>query len=104
MADSQNYGDDVPAQDLINPPAFSDLSIAHDAMNELKNKSKIVLCFQKIGYNLDSDIFDIVFNVASKNFPTGFSTINAFRNVLNDYLDALESGEESAWLLKYSRY
>jgi hypothetical protein len=32
LADSQNYGDDVPAQDLINPPAFSDLSIPSDAM------------------------------------------------------------------------
>ena len=27
LADSQNYGDDVPAQDLINPPMFSDLAI-----------------------------------------------------------------------------
>ncbi len=104
MADSQNYGDDVPAQDLINPPAFSDLSIAHDAMNELKNKSKIVMCFQKIGYNLDNDIMDIIFNISSRNFPNGFSTINAFRDVLNDYLDSVESGEETAWLHKHSRY
>lgn len=34
LADSQNYGDDVPAQELINPPAFSDLSIGPLALNE----------------------------------------------------------------------
>jgi type I restriction enzyme S subunit len=42
----KNYGDDVPAQDLINPPAFSDLAIAPTAMAELRPKQKIIDLFK----------------------------------------------------------
>lgn len=95
LADSQNYGDDVPAQDLINPPAFSDLSIAPTAMNEMRSKSGIVQLFKKIGYDLETHISDIIFDEASSGHDK--VSINAFRICLNNYLIALETGNESRW-------
>lgn len=84
LADSQNYGDDVPAQDLINPPAFSDLSIGPLAMNETRSKQQILAIFQRIGYKLDSETADELFYQASGG--SEYSTINAFRNVLNQFI------------------
>lgn len=105
VADSQNYGDDVPAQDLINPPAFNEISISHDAMDKPMKKEKIVFTFNKIGYKLDNQVVDIIFNHASKKgrFPEGFVSCNAFRDVLNDYLDAAECGRATEWIYSHSK-
>lgn len=84
LADAQNYGDDVPAQDLINPPAFSDLSIGPLAMDELRAKSKIQDLFTRIGYKLDQPTFDMLFDKASRDGR--YCTVNAFRDALNDYI------------------
>jgi hypothetical protein len=56
IADSQNYGDDVPAQDLINPPAFSDLSIDPLIMNQQYHKERLLSLFSRIGYSFDDDL------------------------------------------------
>ncbi len=99
IADSQNYGDDVPAQDLINPPAFSDISLSPHAMNEQRPKAKILATFKAIGYDqFDGQILEVIWNVASQGFPPGYSSINMFRNALNHYLNAVEMGNESYWL------
>ena len=99
VADCQNYGDDVPAQDLINPPAFSDISISFNAMNDARSKSKIFQTFRNIGYDqIDDTVFEIVFKLANEGFPAGYSSINQFRNVLNEYLSAVELGYEAYWL------
>lgn len=84
LADCQNYGDDVPAQDLINPPAFADLSIGPLSMDELRPKAKIYELFQRIGYGLSDSVFDQVFYTASRGAE--HTSVNAFRSALNDYL------------------
>jgi len=95
LADSQNYGDDVPAQDLINPPAFSDLSIPPTAMAELRPKQKIVDLFRKIGYELEDSITEILIEEASGGRP--LASINSYRHALNKYLIALETNTLDQW-------
>jgi len=84
LADSQNYGDDVPAQDLINPPAFSDLAIGPLVMQEQHTQAKLLELFQRIGYALSDDVGTRLFQKASRGRST--TSINEFRDVLNDYL------------------
>lgn len=88
LADSQNYGDDVPAQDLINPPAFSDLSIGPFVMEELKSKEKLGELFARIGYQIDNETLDFVFAQAAQGRSE--TSINSFRQALNAYI--IESG------------
>ncbi len=84
MADSQNYGDDLPAQDLITPPAFADMSIGPLAMSEPRSKERIMQLFSRVGYNLDPHVAEDLFYRASGGREE--TSINAFRNVLNDYI------------------
>jgi len=96
LADSQNYGDDVPAQDLINPPAFSDLAIKPTAMSEHRSKEKLQVLFSKIGFEIDdSAVMNAIFDDASGG--ASVASINAYRSALNDYLIAKEIGEEGEW-------
>lgn len=84
MADSQNYGDDVAAKDLVNPRPFADLAVAPDAMDEMRPKQKILELFARIGYNLDHNLADKLFYQASRGEE--YTSINSFQNVLNQYL------------------
>ena len=84
IADSQNYGDDVPAQDLINPPAFSDLAISPMVMSEVKSKSEILNLFSRIGYDFNDELSNYLFYKASNGEE--YTTINQFRNIVNDFL------------------
>jgi hypothetical protein len=88
IADSQNYGDDVPAQDLINPPAFSDLAIGPLTMADQRSKAEILQLFERIGYSLGDELGDYLFYQASQG--RDYTSVNAFRNVLNDYLISQE--------------
>lgn len=84
LADAQNYGDDVPAQELINPPAFADLSIGPMVMDEIRPKAKILELFSRIGFSLDAQTAEAIFYHASGGRES--CTINAFRNALNDFI------------------
>jgi len=84
LADSQNYGDDVPAQDLINPPAFSDLAIGPTTLNEEMSKAVLVSLFKRIGYSFDPAVSDAIFERASQGRPK--ATVNEFRNCVNEYI------------------
>jgi len=100
LADSQNYGDDVPAQDLINPPAFSDLAIAPTAMAELRPKQKIIDLFNKIGLGVEDQIADILFDEASGGRE--FCSVNSYRHALNRYLIALETNSLDVWYQEHN--
>ena len=88
LADSQNYGDDATAQDLINPKPFSDLSIGPLAMDEPRSKDKLLSLFARIGHNLSRDEGDYIFDIAARGADR--ASVNEFRNALNDYLISLE--------------
>jgi EF-hand domain-containing family member B len=97
VADAQNYGDDVAAKYLINPPPFSDLSISPDAMAKARPKEKIFHIFDQIGYNhIPLELKEVIFQEASNDGNT--ATINSYRYCLNIYLDAIETNQEEAWL------
>lgn len=84
LADSQNYGDDVPAQDLINPPMFSDLAIDPMIMQSNKTKEELKMLFARIGYEFDAQTSDAIFAAAAQGQRT--TTINAYRNQLNLFI------------------
>ena len=86
----------MPAQDLISPPAFSDMAIDPMAFTESKDKDKMKNLFAKIGVLLDDQVFDALYAEAGSRGPV---TINGFRDVLNDYLEAVEEGKEQSWRL-----
>jgi len=90
VANALNYGDDVTAQDLINPPAFSDFGLQPTALNELKTKEFLFALFDRIGYTLRDDIQEKLFLKASKscNYNPNLCTINAYRDELNRFLIA----------------
>jgi EF-hand domain-containing family member B len=101
IADSQNYGDDATAAELINPHQYSSLTIDSSAMDELKPKASVVSVFKKIGYaHIHDDILSAVFDeAASSQSPAGtHCSVNAFRNILNQYLESIEMGTEEQWL------
>ena len=85
----------MPAQDLINPPAFSDLSIGTTAMNELRPHNTIIKTFQRIGYDLDSDVMEAIYRQAAGVSP--MCSVNAYRDALNVYLNAVELNQENEW-------
>lgn len=84
LADSQNYGDDVPAQDLVNPKPFSDLHFEPGAFEKGLPKSKLVSLFSNIGIRLSDGEIDGIFNRAANGGNT--ASINSYRDCLNDYL------------------
>ncbi len=88
VSDSQNYGDDVPAADLVNPPAFSDMAIDPMAFSKRKGRADIRSLFEKINVRLSDEVFDAIFERAGP--VEGAVSINAFRSALNEYLDAVE--------------
>eukprot|EP00605_Chrysophyceae_sp_TOSAG23-4_P000249 GSChrysophyteH1.ASY1.ANO1.286.1 assembled CDS len=95
VSDSQNYGDDVPAQDLISPPAFSDMALEPTAFMATKGPSEIRSLFSKININLEDEVFEALWNDSR---PQGGKTsLNAFRGALNEYLDQVEMGGEAKW-------
>lgn len=105
IADSQNYGDDATAAELINPHAFASLSINESTLNELKSKDIIFTLFKKIGYNnIHNDILNAIFDeVCQNDSNTNIigATVISFRDALNKYLESLEIGTEEQWLQEH---
>ena len=95
VSDSQNDGDDVPAQDLISPPAFSDMALEPMTFSQPKDREAIRKLFGKINVNLEDQVFDAIFEDARP--VNNCVSINAFRAALNNYLDAAETGNEAQW-------
>lgn len=102
LADSQNFGNDPVARDLICPPAFSDLSIPETAMSDLRSRTKLFEVFGKIGYadllQQKPDVADAIFYEAARGKDS--ASINSFRNCLNEYLIAVDEHNEDQWLFE----
>jgi hypothetical protein len=96
MADPMNYGDDVPARQLISPEDFSNMAVTPEDFNSVMVKEKIKSLFEKIGFSVESDIFDFLYDVASEG--QGGCSVDQFRVVLNDYIYSDETGTGREWL------
>lgn len=99
VADSQNYGDDPTAKELIAPPEYASLLVDESAMGQQRNFDKMMKLFKSIGYDIPSDVADTVFAEASakSGCAEGMASIECFRTLLNDYLEACETGYEGQW-------
>lgn len=103
IADSQNYGDDVPACDLINPKPFSGArdSVPANSLDMPRGKDKVIATFAKIGYDLLPAVAEAIFGEAATNeFGPGAEacSLNAFRGALNGYLQAVDNRREGQWM------
>lgn len=105
IADSQNYGDDATAAELINPHQFASLAISASAMTDLKSKDAIIALFKKIGYSdIHDDILGAIFDEVSTQSPecdARGAAVNDFRDALNMYLESIETGCEEKWLIDH---
>ena len=95
VADSQNYGDDATAAELINPHKFANLAIDASAMEQLRSKQSILNIFKKIGYgDIPEDIIDEIYDEAVRRVSgpenNNMTTVSLFRDVLNEYLIAMQ--------------
>ena len=99
MADSQNYGDDPSASELISPPPFSELNFSVDSFSTPFVKERLLQLFDRMGFSLPEDVCDLVFREAVTR--TGLygdkATFNDFRDVANDYFDAVDTGRIEEW-------
>ena len=77
MADPMNYGDDVPARQLISPEDFSNMSVTPEDFNSVMVKEKVKTLFEKIGFTVEQDIFDFLYDVASEG--QGGASVHQFR-------------------------
>lgn len=96
MADPMNYGDDVPARQLISPEDFSNMSVTPEDFQAIMVKEKVKVLFAKIGFSVEDDIFDFLYDVASEG--QGACSVDQFRVVLNDYIYSDETGAGKEWL------
>lgn len=64
-------------------------------MFDLRPKHKIFAFFEKMGNSLEPEIMEAIFNEASADGEN--SSIQDFRDVLNDYLEACDTGYEEHW-------
>lgn len=100
-ADSQNYGDDPSAKELITPPAFSDLNFDGNAFDAPTTKARLVQLFNRFSAwpALPDDVADFCFHEAAarSGIREDLTTFNDFRDVANDYYDAVDTGRESEW-------
>ncbi|OQR95407.1 hypothetical protein THRCLA_07905 [Thraustotheca clavata] len=87
LADAQNYGDDVAAQELLYPQHYSSLGVQDTEFSQPRTKQYLADLFAKIGYKLPAAVVDRLYANAGGTTPRGVS-IQAFRDALNDYLDS----------------
>ncbi|EQC36045.1 hypothetical protein SDRG_06782 [Saprolegnia diclina VS20] len=86
LADAQNYGDDVMAQELLYPHAYAALGAKDTEFSQPRTKQYLADLFGRIGYKLPPGVVDRLFASASLKSPRGVG-IQSFRDALNDYLD-----------------
>lgn len=98
VADNQNYGDDVNAEFLLYPDQFAGNGISDESFTQPKDYEELVTMFKGIGYDFSDEVFRNIDQRArnqTQYTALGDVSIEEFRNVLNDYLDALDEGR--AW-------
>lgn len=98
-ANNQNYGDDATASELINPQPFADMRISEKSMFENRSKEALFSFFEKIGNAASTDVMEVCFKLASRDGEG--ASIQDFREHLNDYFDACETGDEEQWRFHY---
>jgi hypothetical protein len=73
----------------------SDLRITETSMYQPRSKEKLFAFFEKIGFSVESEIMDAIFDYVSTDGLT--SNLQSFRNELNFFLEARDNGREDDW-------
>jgi hypothetical protein len=85
VSDSQNYGDDVSAHTLVQPPQYGHLGVEDEAFFEPLSKQEIREMFAAIGYVLADGDFAEVWRSACGDSTR--CSVQGFQMSLNEHLD-----------------
>jgi len=101
VAEPQNFGQDAPLKDLVNPSRFMTMGIDHSDFARQRERDELRDLFASIGHDLDAATFDAVYHRAATVYDVtdvGSVSVEEFKRALGDYLGALEDeGAEPAW-------
>lgn len=81
VADTNNYGDEVDAQDTLYPEAYYNEGIEASDFLEVRQAQEVRKIFEEIGIKLSDEDFSALAGQAVKEF--GGLSIDSFRNVYN---------------------
>lgn len=98
IADGQNYGDDSSAKELLYPEEFASSGISDAEFVQPRDRKSLRTLFESIGYKLPDEVFALVWLDATqcgRYTPRGFCSVAEFRDALNNYLEADESGQSA---------
>eukprot|EP01137_Pigoraptor_chileana_P036940 Opistho-2@33304 len=82
LADPQNYGDDLPAYDLMNPSLLTSRGLDLGELHELRSKEQMLDIMSSIGIGLSPDEFARAWQVASAGHSSGMASIRSFQEAL----------------------
>jgi len=68
-------------------------------MYQPRSKEKVFAFFNKIGFGVDQEVMEAIFNAISTDGET--TNLQSFRNELNVFLEAVETGREEEWRRAY---
>jgi hypothetical protein len=102
LAEPQNFGQDAPLKDLVNPSRFMTRGIDHGDFARQREKDDLRDLFNAIGYaHLDDASFDAIYQRASDHYDVtdpGSVSAQEFKAALSEYLEAVEEdGRPPAW-------
>jgi hypothetical protein len=102
VAEPQNFGQDVPLKDLVNPSRFMTRGIDHSDFAKQREKDEIRSVISSIGYmDMDDSTFEAIYHRAATAFDVtglGSVSLHEFKLALCDYLNAVEeTGRPPAW-------
>lgn len=96
IADGQNYGDDSNCKELLYPEEYASSGIKDAEFVQPRDKKYLRDLFEKIGYALRPEELELIWTDATRcgrYTPPGCASIAEFRDALNVYLEADESGQ-----------
>eukprot|EP01136_Pigoraptor_vietnamica_P035004 Opistho-1_new@99639 len=82
LADPQNYGDDLPAYELMNPSLLTSRGLDLGELHELRSKEQMLDIMSSIGIGLAQDEFARAWEAASAGHSSGMASIRSFQEAL----------------------
>jgi len=101
LSDNQNYGNEATAANLLHPSQFSELGIDENDFHAPREKDQLREILGNIDYQFEDDQFDKLFHHSLKVGGEGVHgnnvSVEAFRAVMNEVLDAADEGKVPEW-------
>lgn len=102
IAEPQNFGQDAPLKDLVNPSRFMTRGIDHSDFARQREREELRSLFDAIGFShLDDAAFSAIYQRAADHYDVtdpGSVSAQEFKAALSEYLEAIEEdGKPPSW-------